>query len=455
MRTLNSSCTATIIAGALLGLSQIVGAADPNYLRATAGFVSLESYPLAFDATWTAVLKTLSDNAIAITSSDMNSGIIHTGFIDGPTLTNTGKETHIRYQFDVSVSKGGPGQSSVTITPAVEASQLKILNKWIYQDVTARNAAIAADARNWLSEKIAAATGGSSSASVNTTSSTTASPTAALTTSVPPGWVDPIDVDSIKLGMTLKETRAILSAKGLFVHREFQPNLGYSDPVSQATVPIPNTTFTSGILAWKGSGRFDLQEDWELVYVMFTPDPGHERAAQIVRTVNYSLPHAVREVDLRKGLTDKYQNLWYAAGGGKSSILEWRFRAAQNLSRPLTCQATLQWDNHPFSPPSVSNLSTGLVYGYSQPTNPVLMYSSTGWRTGIGCETSEIRETHQVVNETVPPEQRIVTQFTVNALSFTIASEAARTLAQFQQAAASAAGKSIENNAKKQAAPIL
>jgi hypothetical protein len=105
--------------------------------------------------------------------------------------------------------------------------------------------------------------------------------------------------------------------------------------------------------------------------------------------------------------------------------------------------------------PQVSVIYSKTEYVVRQPNNPVAAYSASNWRSRSGCATTMLQESHQSPNRSLPAEQHIVTQFDVNAISLSLAADAAKQMNDVISSAANAAGKSVEQNAKKQPGPAL
>jgi hypothetical protein len=272
----------------------------------------------------------------------------------------------------------------------------------------------------------------------------------------PDGWVDAIDIGGIKLGMSINDALAALKSRNLIVLKEFRPDLGYPDPITKMMVPIPNTQFVSALLAASVANTpFDVQKDWEIIWILFTPDPGNEHVVQIHRTVNYAVAHAVRETDLDAGLFEKYQ---HPTNIGPYDSLMWALSVGRVLAPQMTptCHLpNLAWDVLAGGEvPQVQTIYSKVEYIVRQPSNPVLVYPPNAW-SKMGCVTAELKESHQSPNSTLPPEQRVITQFDVNALSLSVAADAAKVVAKLTSAAADAAAKNVEKDAKKQPGPVL
>jgi hypothetical protein len=256
-----------------------------------------------------------------------------------------------------------------------------------------------------------------------------------------------IDVGGVKLGMSPDDVRAVLKSKKLLDYDESAETLSYLDSSKGVMQPVANGRFVNVIAAWTppppASAGGSFQVDGESYEVMFTPDPGKERAMAIVHSVGYSPANAIREAALESGLVNKY-------GGFNGSIdlpeaPTWRLQSGGNVQVGDACNRR-----------GIFGGLGELKAGKTARENLALKGSPEDLRFQIDrCGVAIVTEDHFTANGGALRADRLVTRYTVTAYSPSIASDGARAAAALIQAASGTAKKSAVPRAKEQPATNL
>jgi hypothetical protein len=256
-----------------------------------------------------------------------------------------------------------------------------------------------------------------------------------------------IDVAGVKLGMSPDEVRAVLKSKKLLDYDESAETLSYLDSAKGVMQPIANGRFVNVIAAWTppppASAGGSFQVDGESYEVMFTPDPGKERAMAIVHSVGYSPANAIHETALESGLVNKYGGF-----GGSNDLPEaptWRLQSGGSVQVGDSCNRR-----------GIFGGLGELKAGKTARENLALKGSSEDFRSQIDrCGIAIVTEDHFTANGGALRADRLVTRFTVTAYSPSIASDGARAAADLIQAASGTVKKSAVPRAKDQPASNL
>lgn len=435
----------SLVLGALLTAALVMlpagwsQADTAGYLRPTAAFSPPAEYALSFPAAWSATLKALASHDIPVQASDMGAGTITTGYIDGPTQQHGANRIHIRYRFNLSVSKLGANQSAIAVAAIVEVSQLELFNQWkLYQDITTRNPAIANAASGWLAEQIVNAAGGSIAGGQSQQSA------AAATNGV--SAASQIDVSGVKLGMTVAEVRAVLKAKHLPQYREWKMRLGYFNQIQGTMEPVPNGQFITAIAAWNPgppavANVFNV--DAEAYFVELTPVPGHEMAMRITHTVGYSPSDAVLVTTLEDALAQKYGDFTRSTEHGIGASPTWVFRSGAPVSHNTN------------APCGVNAGGMGVNYAATEATSNLALEATIAPLELRECGYAEVGEMSFVPNGTSPLADRLVTRFTVVAYSPAIVVAGHVAAATLIAAAKAQSDSAIGRGAQSKKSPIL
>jgi uncharacterized lipoprotein len=137
----------------LLLLSGCIGVGK-DIPRPSNNFVPKVTYGVDYDTAWTKLVTVLGNNGIPIASSSKENGQISTGYVEGPQ-TIFGPfiaVTASRYKYNVFLSKAAPRQTTVSISPIVEASTTG-KSSTPFNDVSSQNTQLVSNLKNWLYEK--------------------------------------------------------------------------------------------------------------------------------------------------------------------------------------------------------------------------------------------------------------------------------------------------------------
>ena len=270
-------------------------------------------------------------------------------------------------------------------------------------------------------------------------------PSPAVVPALPGVSPDKIDVAGVKLGMSLDEVRAVLKSKKLLDYYEATETLGDVDSTKGAVHPRSGR-FVNVIAAWTppASPMGDtVGGDGEAYEVMFTPVPGKERVMAIVHSAAYSPANAVREMALDNGLVKKYGG--FAGSGDLPASPTWRIQGSGTVQVGDACNRR-----------GLFGGLSGLNVGNATRPNIALRTTPDEFRFQIDrCGVAIVTEDHSTANGAAPPEDRVVTRFTVTAYSPSIGLEGATMAAQLIQAAGDAVNKANVPGTKDQPAPNL
>jgi hypothetical protein len=258
---------------------------------------------------------------------------------------------------------------------------------------------------------------------------------------------DRIDVAGVKLGMSLDEVRTALKSKMLHSYYESTETLSHFDSTRGATEPLTGARFVNVIAAWTAPPSSPVGdtfvEDGESYEVMFTPVPGKERAMAIVHSSAYSPTNAIREVALEMGLVKKYGG--FTSPNAMPQSPTWRIQASGNVLVGDPCNRR-----------GIFGGLSGLNAGTTTRQNLALKTTPDEFRFQLDrCGVAIVTEDHSTANGGAPPEDRIITRFTVTAYSPSIGFQGATVAAQLIQTAAHAADKANTPRTKDQSAPNL
>ena len=251
-----------------------------------------------------------------------------------------------------------------------------------------------------------------------------------------------IDIAGVKLGMSPDEVRAVLKSKKLLDYDESAETLSYLDSAKGVMQPVANGRFVNVIAAWtpppSASGGGSFQVDGESYEVMFTPEPGKERAMAIVHSVGYSPANAIHETALESGLVNKYGG--FDGSNGLPEAPTWRLQSAGTVQVGDSCNRR-----------GIFGGLGELKVGKTARENLALKGTPEDFRFQIDrCGVAIVTEDHFTANGGALRADRLVTRFTVTAYSPLIASEGAKSAAELIQAASGTAKKSAVPRAKDQ-----
>jgi hypothetical protein len=251
-----------------------------------------------------------------------------------------------------------------------------------------------------------------------------------------------IDIAGVKLGMSPDEVRAVLKSKRLLDYDESAETLSYLDSAKGVMQPVANGRFVNVIAAWTppppASGGGSFQVDGESYEVMFTPNPGKERAMAIVHSMGYSPANAIHETALESGLVNKYGG--FDGSNGLPEAPTWRLQSAGTVQVGDSCNRR-----------GIFGGLGELKAGKTARENLALKGTPEDFRFQIDrCGVAIVTEDHFTANGGALRADRLVTRFTVTAYSPLIASDGAKAAAELIQAASGTAKKSAVPRAKDQ-----
>jgi hypothetical protein len=242
-----------------------------------------------------------------------------------------------------------------------------------------------------------------------------------------------IDIGGVKLGMSPDEVRAVLKSKKLLDYTESAETLSYLDSAKGAMQALANGRFVNVIAAWTpppAAAADSYQVDGESYEVLFTPVPGKEQVMGISHSVGYSPAHAIHEIALENGLTQKYGG--YPDADGLPASPTWRVQSDGTLrvGDPCNRRGTL------------GGLGALNVAAASR-ENLALKWTAEDFKSQIDrCGVVIVTEDHFTANGGALRADRLVTRFTVTAYSPSIGLEGAKTAGQLIHAAGGSARKS-------------
>ena len=242
-----------------------------------------------------------------------------------------------------------------------------------------------------------------------------------------------IDIGGVRLGMSPDEVRAVLKSKKLLDYTESAETLSYLDSARGAMQALTNGRFVNVIAAWTpppAAAADSYQVDGESYEVLFTPVPGKEQVMGITHSVGYSPAHAIHEIALENGLTQKYGG--YPDADGLPASPTWRVQGDGTLrvGDPCNRRGTL------------GGLGALNVAAASR-ENLALKWTAEDFKSQIDrCGVVIVTEDHFTANGGALRADRLVTRFTVTAYSPSIGLEGAKTAGQLIHAAGGSARKS-------------
>ena len=253
---------------------------------------------------------------------------------------------------------------------------------------------------------------------------------------------DKIDVAGVKLGMSPDAVRAVLKSKNLHNYKEWTEALS-SLSAAGVSQPIPNGRFVNVIATWTptaaAAGGEDFEGAGESFEVMFTPVPGGERAMAIVHTEGFSRQDAIHETALDEGLVKKYGG--YVSAGALPESVTWRFQSDGSVQVGDACGRRGAFGG-----------LGGLSVANAPRENLALRRTQPELQSQVErCGDATVTADHFTPNGGALPADRLVTRFTVTALSPALGLEGARKAAQLVQAA----GPSSEARSKDGKTPDL
>jgi hypothetical protein len=247
--------------------------------------------------------------------------------------------------------------------------------------------------------------------------------------------------------MSPDEVRAVRRSKKLLDYDESAETLSYLDSAKGVTQTIANGRFVNVIAAWTppppAAAGGSFQVDGESYEVMFTPDPGKERAMAIVHSVGYSPANAIHETALESGLVNKYGG--FSASSDLPEAPTWRLQSGGSVQVGDSCNRR-----------GIFGGLGELKAGKNARENLALKGSPEDFKYQIDrCGVAIVTEDHFTANGGALRTDRLVTRFTVTAYSPAIACEGARVAAELIQAASGTVKKSPVPRAKDQPASNL
>ncbi len=221
--------------------------------------------------------------------------------------------------------------------------------------------------------------------------------------------------------MSLDEARAVLKSKRLQQYKERTETLSYVDGGNGTPQSVPNGRFVNAIAAWSpptavaGDSRESAGEAFE---IMFTPEPGKERAMAIIHSVGYTLPRAIHESALEDGLVKKYGG--FSAAGDLPQSPTWRIQSGGEVAVGDTCNRRALFGG-------LGELDlAGTARENLALKKPLEEFQYQVER----CGSAIVTEDHFTANAGALAEDRLVTRYTVTAYSPVLAYDGARAAAQ-------------------------
>jgi len=244
---------------------------------------------------------------------------------------------------------------------------------------------------------------------------------------------DKIDVAGVRLGMSPDQVRAVLKSKMLSDYYESTEMLGNFDSTKGVMHSIARGRFVNVIAAWTPLPSSPVGDavgvDGESYEVMFTPVPGKERAMAIVHSVAYSTANAIGAMDVQNGLVTKYGG--YSAPNELPESPTWRIQSSGSVLVGDPCNRR-----------GIFGGLGEIDIGTSTRHNLALKTTPEEFRFQIDrCGVAIVTEDHSTPNGDTPPQDRIITRFTVTAYSPSIGFDGATTAAQLVQTAGNAVAK--------------
>ena len=258
---------------------------------------------------------------------------------------------------------------------------------------------------------------------------------------------DKIDVAGVKLGMSPDQVRAVLRSKMLSDYYESTETLVNFDSTKRTMNSIASGRFVNVIAAWTpvpSSPAGDaVGEEGESYEVMFTPVPGRERAMAIVHSVAYSTANAIGAMAFQNGLVTKYGG--YSGPNELPESSTWRIQSGGNVLIGDPCNRR-----------EIFGGLGEIDLGTSTQPNLALKTTPEEFRIQIDrCGAAIVTEDHSTPNSDAPPQDRIITRFTVTAYSPSIAFDGATMAAQLIQTAGNAVAKPQTAHVKDVPVPNL
>jgi len=144
-----------------LGFLMMTGCATPvgkaKFPEASANFTPKQSYAVAQDKLWEAVIAALDKNRIATTSMDKGSGVIQTDYIQGESKLYAlgliaGQNT--RYKYNLALRNNAEGQTKLNILCKVESTMAGQAGSSPWTDISGHNPDSVRKLEAWLYEEI-------------------------------------------------------------------------------------------------------------------------------------------------------------------------------------------------------------------------------------------------------------------------------------------------------------
>jgi hypothetical protein len=277
----------------------------------------------------------------------------------------------------------------------------------------------------------------------------------------------PVNVNGIALGMSVNEVATALKERSLPVYFQVEEGLAYSDPITGLPVSIPGTGIRSLIVANNGNKRpggpegfIDPPADWDGFAAFFTPEPGHERAVLVGRTVGFQKAHAIRRIDLTNSLIEKYGNPSYVSDDRDLMLMRWIYAQApvkyELGGKPYSICPI---DSATIRVAGLASNAREVKQGYAV-VNKVLWYNSNFGRDELvrnakNCGSTIVEIRAAGPNSMAPPEERIITEYTVSMFSPDLALMTFDFANRLASEARKAASQGVAEKAKAQKKPDL
>jgi len=228
--------------------------------------------------------------------------------------------------------------------------------------------------------------------------------------------------------------------------REFSGRLSYPDTRADrgvgSVVEVPNGHFLSAIeqAAPPAGSAVDG------IVVFFTPTPGSERVAAVGHSVHYERGAEIRVADFRKAFSDKYGEPPSGSQGRRRPPLP-------EYTWNVGGRAGIRGDSCYFNPP----IPGGRLHdGTTSPPNFVLDNASLlPTLVKKGCGPSITYVTWEELNPGSPPDQRLVSGYTIAVMALDISYEGLMSAARLAKAAQDTNSQAATKGAARQPAPTL
>jgi hypothetical protein len=257
---------------------------------------------------------------------------------------------------------------------------------------------------------------------------------AASPESDPASWPLVPDILGIRIGMSLSETRTILAARSLPRYFEYKTRL---------PKPADQTEFVSVIVSYTPGDSRNPYAGGEYIAVYFTPLPGPGRVLEVTRAVSFAPERIPRDVDFSQTVTKKYGNR--SGEDPLTRVTVWLYpntgtpTANEQQANVFRCR---RWAVH----------TMAAEWGESSGSRPVSSVVRGGTpTTPRDCGDQLVLLETNVVNRLVPPDERLLTRYTLQLTGTALAFSSQQATTAFIAAAETEVAKTKLERAKAQA----